>query len=189
MQADNQLLITCYFNGAPCFLSGKDITGIFGPFNYESTIEDPESKTMKISFATMNDAIICYHNLQPIYSRNTVSLQLNFLLTVNQKKLLNSLQTIKQSPFNAAPPTFHKPQQKFEPFDSFDSNPSFPATNYMPRQKEPDRRVLPDRRELERIAIWEQRKEQERREFETKEFERKETEKKKKNRKRTTRGC
>jgi hypothetical protein len=176
MQADNQLLITCYFNGAPCFLSGKDITGIFGPYNYDSTMEDPESKTMKISFGSMNDAIICYHNLQPIYSRNSISLQLNFTLTANQQKLLNNLQGIKKSPFSGPPPTFHR--QKFEAFESFDPNSPFPATNFNPRQREPERRA-PDRREIERREMWEQRKEAERRELE-KEAERKEAEKRKK---------
>lgn len=79
-QTDLQLVIKCYFQGNLCLLSGRDINRIFGPFNYETTIEDPESKTMKIDFISMNDALVCFHSLREIYNQNNV-LQLNFTLT------------------------------------------------------------------------------------------------------------
>lgn len=80
VQTDLQLVLNCYYNRHPCLLSGRDINHIFGPYGYETTFEDPESKTMKIDFNSMHDALVCYHNLRDIYNENNV-LQLNFTLT------------------------------------------------------------------------------------------------------------
>lgn len=111
-QTDLQLVIKCYFQGNLCLLSGRDINRIFGPFNYETTIEDPESKTMKIDFISMNDALVCFHSLREIYNKSNV-LQLNFTLT----GIVSSQNSIKAN-------FFRKPNEfSFQSTDSQD-NPS-----------------------------------------------------------------